>query len=151
MFHRICLFDIKDLCLARVSTKFCTNQYMKFVRLHRLRSKKKRCPWRWYSGKFFLVVNATMHVSEQKFNVRKFETMRLDDSYRLVTTFLVLNSRCGKNSQYFSNNHRSSGALAFLLLPSRCGSGRFSTTMGIYVRKWINISIPSVLLYPFSI
>jgi hypothetical protein len=38
----------------------------------------------------------TMHESGQKFNVRKCKTMRLDESYRLVKTVLVLNSHSGK-------------------------------------------------------
>jgi hypothetical protein len=49
----------------------------------------------------FLAVNAKKHVSEQKFNVRKYKTMRLDESYRLVTTVLVLNSHCGKIHNIF--------------------------------------------------
>jgi hypothetical protein len=49
----------------------------------------------------FLALNAKLHVSEQKFNVRKCKTMRLDESYRLVTTVLVLNSPCGKIQNIF--------------------------------------------------
>jgi len=52
-------------------------------------------PWRWQrgSGRFFWRSVQKLHVSEQKFNVRKYKTMRLDESYRLVTTVLVLNSQ----------------------------------------------------------
>jgi hypothetical protein len=55
----------------------------------------------WGGERFFLVVNTKMHFSEQKFNVRKCKTMRLDESYRLVTTVLVLNSHCGKIHSIF--------------------------------------------------
>jgi hypothetical protein len=63
----------------------------------------QRCPWRWWRGssRVFLAVNTKMHVSEQKFNVRKYKIMRLDESYRLVTTVLVLNSHCGKIDSIF--------------------------------------------------
>ncbi len=62
---------------------------------------KLRCSQRCYrcrhrsSGKFCLAVDAKMRVSEQKFNVRKCKAMRLDESYRLVTPVLFLNSHCG--------------------------------------------------------
>jgi hypothetical protein len=62
---------------------------------------KQRCPWRRVSDRFFLAVNAKMQVSEQKFNVRKYKTMRLDESYPLLTTVLVLNSHCGKIHNIF--------------------------------------------------
>jgi hypothetical protein len=42
-----------------------------------------------------------MHESEQKSNVRKCKTMRLDESYRLVTTVVVLNSHSGKIHDIF--------------------------------------------------
>jgi hypothetical protein len=83
-------------------------------------SEYERCPWRCYhrgcGGRLF---NAKMHVSEQKFNVRKCKTMRLDESYRLVTTVLVLNSRCGKIHNIFLTTI----AVGFLFLSPRCGGG----------------------------
>jgi hypothetical protein len=48
-----------------------------------------------------VAVNAKMHVSEQKFSVRKCKIMRLDESYRLVTTDLVLNGHYGKIHNIF--------------------------------------------------
>jgi hypothetical protein len=52
-------------------------------------------------GRFLMAVNAKMHVSEQKFNVRKCKTVRPGESYLLVTTVLVVNSRCGKIHNIF--------------------------------------------------
>jgi hypothetical protein len=46
---------------------------------------------RWTSlgnSRFVLENNAKMHEAEQKCNVRKCETMRLNESYRLVTTIV---------------------------------------------------------------
>ncbi len=48
-----------------------------------------------------MAANTKIHVSEQKFNVRECKTMRLDESYQLVTTVLVLNSYCGKIHNIF--------------------------------------------------
>ncbi len=50
---------------------------------------------------FFLTVSTKMHFCEEKFNIRKWKTMRLAESYRLVTTVLVLNSHCGKIHNIF--------------------------------------------------
>jgi hypothetical protein len=75
-----------------------------------------------------VAVNAKIDVSEQKFNVRKCKTMRLDESYRLVTTVLVLNSHCGKTLNIFLTTI----AAGFLFLSLRRGSGQFSTAMDIY-------------------
>jgi uncharacterized membrane protein len=41
------------------------------------------------------------HPQGQKFNVRKCKTTRLDESYRLVTTVVVLNSHYGKIHNIF--------------------------------------------------
>ncbi len=54
-----------------------------------------------HRGRFSLAVNTKLHVSEQKFNARKYKTMRLNESYRLVTTVLVLNSHFGKIHNIF--------------------------------------------------
>jgi hypothetical protein len=50
-----------------------------------------------------------MHKSEHKSNVHKCNVLRLDRSYRFVTTILAQNSHSRKIPKYFSNNHRSSG------------------------------------------
>jgi hypothetical protein len=42
-----------------------------------------------------------LHVSEQKFGVRKCKTMRFDESYRLVESVLILNDQCGKMHNIF--------------------------------------------------
>jgi hypothetical protein len=49
-----------------------------------------------YESDISLAFNAKIYVSEEIFNFRKFKTMRPNESYRLVTTVLVLNSHCGK-------------------------------------------------------
>ncbi len=75
-----------------------------------------------------MAVNAKIHVSEQKFNVPKCKTMRLDESYRLVTTVLVLNNHCGKILNIFLTTI----AAGFLFLSLRRGSDQFSTAMDTY-------------------
>jgi hypothetical protein len=83
-----------------------------------------------------MAVNRKMHVSEQKFNVRKWKTMRLDESYRLVTTVLVLNSYCGKIYNIFLRTISAAArCVSFFLLPLRRGSSQFSTTMDIYAME----------------
>jgi hypothetical protein len=89
----------------------------------------------------FLAANATMHLSEQKLNVRKGKTVAVDESYRLVTTVIVINSYCGKIHNIFlttiraavRSRHSSFWARrgTFLLLTSRRGSDQFSTAMVI--------------------
>ncbi len=49
-------------------------------------AKRQKCPWRRRRGRLFLASNTKMHEPEQKSNVRKCKTVRLDESYRLVTT-----------------------------------------------------------------
>jgi hypothetical protein len=46
------------------------------------------------AGRFSLAVNAKIHVSKCK-------NVRLNGSYRLVTTVLVVNSQCGKIHNIF--------------------------------------------------
>ncbi len=53
------------------------------------------------SGRFFMAVNAKTNVCQQKYNVRKCKTVRLDESDLLVTTVLVVNSHCGKIHNIF--------------------------------------------------
>jgi hypothetical protein len=56
--------------------------------------------------------------SEYKFNVRKCKNMRIDESYRLVTTVLVLNSHGDK--------------IHNILVSFGRARGKFSTAMDIY-------------------
>jgi hypothetical protein len=89
------------------------------------------------SGRFFLEVNAKIHESERKFSVRKYKTIKLNESYRLVTTVLVLNSHNRKIHSIFLITiavgflFLSRRRVSFFLLPSRRGSGQFSTAMDI--------------------
>jgi hypothetical protein len=78
-----------------------------------------------------------MHEFEQKFSVRKCKTIKLNESYRLVTTVLVLNSHNRKIHSIFLTTiavaarsryrnfraRRGSGAVGFLVLSPRRGGG----------------------------
>jgi hypothetical protein len=96
-----------------------------------------------------------MHESEHKFSIRKWKTIKLNESYQLVTKVVVLNSHSRKIHSIFLTTIAvaarsrysnfwvwcSSVALGFLflsprrgsffLLPARRGSGQFSTAMDI--------------------
>jgi hypothetical protein len=78
-----------------------------------------------------------MHESEQKFSIRKWKTIKLNESYRLVTRVLVLNSHSHKIHSIFLTTiavaarsrysyfwaRRGSVAVGFLFLSPRRGSG----------------------------
>jgi hypothetical protein len=49
----------------------------------------------------FLEDNAEMREAEHKFNVRKYNTLRLDESHRLVTTILVKSSYSRESQNIF--------------------------------------------------
>ncbi len=55
------------------------------------------------------VIWRSMHVSEQKFNIRTSKTMRRDESYRLVTTVPVINSQCSKIHNVVTHHNSSIG------------------------------------------
>ncbi len=61
-------------------------------------------------------------------NVRKCKTLRLDESYRLVTTALDLTSHCGKIHNVFITTI----AAGYLFVSPRRDSGQFSIAMDIY-------------------
>jgi hypothetical protein len=95
----------------------------------------------------FLENNSKMHESEQKFSVRKCKTMKLNESYRLVTSVLILSSHSRKIHNIFlttiaataRSRHSyfwargGSVAVGFLFLSPRRGSGQFLTAMDISV------------------
>ena len=86
---------------------------------------------------YFLKDNTKMHEFEQKFIVHKWKTLRLNESYRLVTTILVLDKQNRKICDIFQTTiaaaarsrhsyfwaRRGSVAVGFLFLSPRCGSG----------------------------
>jgi hypothetical protein len=87
------------------------------------------------SGRFFLEVNAKMHESEQKFSIFKCRTVKLNESYQLETTVLILNTHSRQIHSIFLTTiaarsrysnfwaRRGSVAVGFLFLSPRCGSG----------------------------
>jgi hypothetical protein len=78
-----------------------------------------------------------MHESEQKFSICKCRTIKLNESYRLVTIVLVLNTHSRQIHSIFLTTiaaaarsrysnfwaRRGSVAVGFLFLSPRCGSG----------------------------
>ncbi len=110
---------------------------------------KQRCPWRRGSGRFFLDVNAKMHESEKKFSVRNFKTIKLNESYRLVTTVLVLNSHSRKIHSIFLTTiaaaarsrhsnfwaRRGSGALAIFFYHRRAAAVSFQPRWTSLLKK----------------
>jgi hypothetical protein len=76
-----------------------------------------------------------MHLSEQKFNVYMCETMRLDESYRLVTTVAVLNSHYGKIYNIFLTTIAAAAQSRHSYFSARRGGGAFSTVIDIYATE----------------
>ncbi len=74
------------------------------------------------SGRYFLEFNAKMHESEQKFSIRNWKTIKLDESYRLVTTVLVLNSHSRKIHSIFLTTIAVAARSRYSNFWARCGS-----------------------------